>query len=331
MTLATGTIKVSASTKNITALVYTFTVYFLGVGLLIVPLWQLNIIGVVILVHALVLSATFTHEFIHGNIFKDRKLDAFWGQMMTHINGACYATWDDLVSHHFNHHIHHADFVGFDTLAYLNGIKTWKRWTYIFFEWLYFPLFELELRGRIILAPFFESQKRHLIGRTLTFMLYRTVAFIILGWFSWKAFILYAIAYISFVNIMRFADAFHHTYEYVIMGETIPKRDRIYEQAHTFSNLVSTNHPWLNLLFLNFGYHNAHHYNMSCPWHELPKLHQQVFAGESGGIMPLPKLILNYHRYRIDRLFSGQGEALLEGDSLEAFTGGIAVSFLTPP
>jgi hypothetical protein len=83
------------------------------------------------------------------------------------------------------------------------------------------------LRGRIILAPFFESQKRHLIGRTLTFMLYRTVAFIILGWFSWKAFILYAIAYISFFNIMRFADAFHHTYEYVIISETIPKRDRI--------------------------------------------------------------------------------------------------------
>jgi fatty acid desaturase len=331
MTIATDPLKVSSIMKSIIALVYTFVVYGLGIGLLLVPFWQLNLIGVIVLIHALVLSATFTHEFIHGNIFKERKLDAFWGQVMTHLNGACYATWEDLVTHHFNHHLHHADFVGFDILTYLNGSKTWKRWIYIAFEWLYLPIFELELRWRIILAPFFESEKRYLMGRTLGLMLYRTAIFALLGWFSLKALILYAIAYISFINIMRFADAFHHTYEYVIIGQEIPKRDRIYEQTHTFSNLVSTKYPWLNLLFLNFGYHNAHHYNMSCPWHELPQLHQQVFKEQPGGIMPLPQLVSNYHRYRISRLFSGQGEAVLEGDALDAFTGGIAVSFLTPP
>ncbi|MGB8699226.1 MAG: fatty acid desaturase [Thermosynechococcaceae cyanobacterium] len=192
---------------------------------------------------------------------------------------------------------------------------------------------EIALRWRIILAPFFEKDKRPLLWRNLSFMTYRTALFALLGWYSPKALLLYVIAYIAFVNLMRFADAFHHTYEYVIMGQPIPKRDRIYEQAHTFSNLVSTRFPWLNLLFLNFGYHNAHHHNMSTPWHELPKLHQEVFGDTPGGIMPLPTLVWNYHKFRLKRLFSEQGEAKLETTQsvLDAFTGGIAVSFLTPP
>jgi len=65
-------------------------------------------------------------------------------------------------------------------------------------------------------------------------MLYRTAAFTLLAWVSWKGLLLYFLAYISFVNVMRFADAFHHTYEYAIVGQDIPKRDRIYEQEHTF-------------------------------------------------------------------------------------------------
>lgn len=317
--------------KNVAAILYTFAMYSFGIVLIVVHPWQFNVLGVVLLVHALLLSATFTHEFIHGNIFKDRKLNAFWGQVMTHLNGACYATWDALVEHHFKHHLHHADFVGFDILKYLNTINPLLRSVYVVFEWLYFPIFEFEMRWRVTLAPFFDPIKRSLVWRTIGLMLYRTVAFALLGWISWKALLLYFLAYVSFVNIMRFADAFHHTYEYAIVGQEFPKRDRIYEQDHTFSNLVSLKHPWLNLLFLNFGYHNAHHHNMSVPWHELPELHQKLYSEKGGGLLLLPQLVKNYHRFRVYRLFSGQGDATLEGESLDAFTGGVAVSFLTPP
>ena len=319
--------------KNVSAILYVFLVYSIGVVFIAVQPWQYNILGVTLLVHALVLSATFTHEFIHGNIFKNRKLNAFWGQAMTHLNGACYATWDALVEHHFNHHLYHADFVGFDILKYLNTINPWLKWVYVVFEWLYFPIFEFEMRWRVILAPFFDPTKRSLIWRTIGLMLYRTIAFALLGWISWKGLLLYFLTYISFVNVMRFADAFHHTYEYAIVGQEFPKRDRIYEQDHTFSNLVSVKHTWLNLLFLNFGYHNAHHHNMSVPWHQLPELHQKLYAEKGGGVLPLPQLISNYHRFRLYRLFSGQGEATLEeGETmLDSFTGGVAVSFLTPP
>jgi fatty acid desaturase len=324
--------------KNSLALLYTFLTYGLGIALLLLSSWEWNLVGVILVTHSLILSATFTHELIHGNIFKEsRKLNAFWGQVMTHINGGCYATWDHLVSHHLNHHIHHGDFVGFDPKTHFQAMNPWLRGMYIVCEWAYLPLFEFELRWRVILAPFLEKDNHHLFRRNLGIMVYRTAAFALLGWYSPKTLILYAIAYISFVNLMHFVDAFHHTYEYVIMGQPIPKRDRTYEQKNTFSNFVSTRFPWLNLLFLNFGYHNAHHHNMSVPWHELPKLHQDVFGDASGGIMPLPDLAWNYHKFRLKRMFSGQGEASLESSSestelaIDNFIGGVAVSFLTPP
>ena len=199
-------------------------------------------------------------------------------------------------------------------------------------EWCYFPLFEFVLRGRLLLAPWLNPVQAHLWWRTLLLCIYRGALWSLLAWVSPKALGLYALAYVCFVNLMRFVDAFHHTYDYVVAGTEIPKRDRSYEQAHTFSNIVSARLTWLNLLYLNFGYHNAHHHDMRCPWYRLPQLNQTLYGAETQALLPLPQLIGNYHRFRLDRLFGGQGvvtEATTD-DSLANFTGGIGVSFLTP-
>ncbi len=319
--------------KNITAIAYVIILYSLGIVSIVIESWQLNLLGIIAIVHSLVVSTALTHEFIHGNIFKSRKFNAFWGQVMTHFNGACYATWGNLVEHHFNHHLHHVDVVGFDIIEYLQVvIDPWLHRIYVVLEWLYFPALEFEMRWRIILAPVLDHHKRHLLRRTISLILYRTVAFFILAWVSWKAILLYFLAYVCFVNIMRFVDAFHHTYEYTILGQQFPHHDRLYEQANTFSNLVSIEYPWLNLLVLNFGYHNAHHHQMNCPWHDLPALHSKLYHHQDRQLLPLPKLIHNYHRFRLARLFSGQGDAMQDGElRLDTFTGGIGVSLLTPP
>jgi fatty acid desaturase len=328
------TLKVSqidgAGARNAIAMTHVIISYGLGVGLLTVNEWLLNGIGVILLIHSLILSATFVHEFIHGNIFKERKFNEFWGQAMTHLNGACYATWQDLVQHHFNHHLHHADFVAYDISGYVKQLPWIFRKLVVFLEWAYFPAFEFILRFQLMLAPFQNSQMQHLRLRTLALFAYRSALFIVLGMISLKALILYCFAYVCFVNLMRFVDAFHHTYDYAIFGQPFPKRDRIYEQEHTFSNLVSVNYLWFNLLFLNFGYHNAHHHDMRCPWYDLPQLHEKLYGKDAKNLLPLPQLISNYHRFRLDRLFGGQGKV---EDILEttAFTGGIGVSFLTPP
>jgi fatty acid desaturase len=319
--------------KNISAITYVVAFYILGVISIITNLWQLNILGVIMIAHSLVISNGLTHEFIHGNIFKSRKLNAFWGQVMTHLNGACYAPWEKIVEHHFSHHTRHVDLVRFDIMKYLNeDLNKWLRKGYVVMEWLYFPVLEFELRWRIILDPILDENRQHLLGRVIGLACYRVIAFCLLAWISWKALLLYFLAYISFVNLVRFIDAFHHTYDYVPLGQEIIQRDRVYEQANTFTNLISVKYPWLDLLFLNFGYHNAHHHNMSCPWHELPALHAKLYGKEDFAPLFLPKLIINYHRFRLPRLFSGQGEMDEEGKiKLESFTGGISVSLLTPP
>jgi len=61
---------------------------------------------------------------------------------------------------------------------------------------------------------------------------------------------------------MRFFDVHQHTYE---AWETLERArtvevarfDRDYEQRNTFSNLLSVRHRRLNLLVLNFSYHNV--------------------------------------------------------------------------
>lgn len=322
-----------AAILNIGVLLYICLIYGLGIALLVQDAWATNAVGLVLVVHGLVLSAAMTHELIHDNIFKQRSLNRFWGQVMTHINGACYAPYEDLVQHHFNHHIYHADFVPFESAKFFDRLPSFVRRICFALEWAYFPVFEFILRWRLIVAPFINPQKSSRCGRTLVLLLYRGICFTVLGWISLRALGLYALAYICFVNLMRFADAFHHTYDYVVMGTDIPKRDRQYEQAHTFSNLVSVRYPWLNLLYLNFGYHNAHHHDMRCPWYRLPDLHHRLYGEESKCLLPLPWLVMNYHGFRLKRLVGGQGASpqnQTEG-FLSGFTGGIGVSFLTPP
>ncbi len=320
--------------QNAAALGYAIAAYGLGVGLLIVNNAWLNGLGVLLLTHGLVVSAALLHELLHGNLFKARSLNQFWGQAMTHLNGACYAPWEDLVDHHFKHHVHHADFVAFDSAAAVRSLHPAIRGLFLALEWAYFPALEFVLRWRLIAIPFTDPKRRSQRGWAVLFILYRAAFFAALAWLSWKALLLYAVAYVSFVNLMRFADAFHHTYEYVVVGDSFPKRDRLYEQSNTFSNLVSQRYPWLNLLYLNFGYHNAHHHDMRCPWYALPALHQRLYGDQSKALIELPKLVANYHRFRLDRLVSDQGDTVLldmASGAIAALTGGVGVSFLTPP
>ncbi len=309
---------------NVAAIAFTTMLYAFGVGLLVQSIWWIKLTGMVCVAYALVLSTLLTHELIHGNLFSTRSLNETFGCLITHLNGACYAPYDDIVQHHFNHHVHHADFIPFHSATYINNLPKPVRSAFLMLEWLYIPAFEYVMRWRLIWAPFYDPHKQHMRGYTLGLLIYRGALFGLLGWVSWSALILYGLAYMCFINLMRFIDAFHHTYDYVVIGEAIPQRDRTYEDVNTFSNLISTRYLWLNLLCLNFGYHNAHHYNMRCPWHQLPALHNRLYGASAHNALPLTQLIKTYHCFRIQRLFSSQADA-------SELVGGVGVSLLTPP
>lgn len=318
---------------NTLAIACTFSAYIVGIALLLLPQIGVNLLGAVILTHSLVLSAYLAHECMHGNLFESRALNAAWGTAMLWINGAIYAPFDDLMRLHIAHHVNRVDYCRFDLATFLQALPAPLRWLLLGLEWLYIPSLAFLLRLRSIAAPFWDSERRSERLRVAILLGVRGSLFALLGFLSLKALGLYFLAHVGMLTLLRFVDAFQHTYEVIAIDAPVPKRDRAHEQANTFSNVVSLRHGWLNFLLLNFGYHNAHHELMKCPWHRLPDLDQTLFSGQEPHYIPLTQLLGNYHRYRVSRIFSGQGSAISpEGTaSLEDFYGAVEVSFLVIP
>jgi len=147
--------------------------------------------------------------------------------------------------------------------------------------------------------------------------------------------IMSVLAYLIMVTVLRFADAFQHTYDaYAILeSDKVPDdklRDKPYEQGNTYSNLISVRWPWLNLLILNFPYHNAHHEQLAVPWYRLPALHQKLYGDSNGQVIPMAKLLLPFHRHRVTRVLSDDyGVVDTTAGKADGFIGAVSVSFLT--
>ncbi|HSN98406.1 MAG TPA: fatty acid desaturase, partial [Candidatus Nanopelagicales bacterium] len=99
---------------------------------------------------------------------------------------------------------------------------------------------------------------------------------------------------------------------------------------NTFSNLISTRFSVLNLLLLNFGYHNAHHARPKEPWFRLPAVHDELFGESCGQVVLLRDLLTDYHRYRVKRILDvGYGQVNEEPNRKDATRhGAVGVSIL---
>jgi len=322
-------------------MLYTLGSYGGSIGLLLAENGWLNAIGVGLLTHSLVLSAYLAHEFMHGIPFATMKWNTLGGNIMLWLNGSCYIHFQELRQMHIAHHVNRIDYCRFNIAASLQSAPYGLRFLLLGLEWLYFPSLAFLLRIRLMFAPFLTPDRQPDRGRTMFIMLIRTSLFAVLASFSTKAILLYFVAYISMIHILRFIDAFQHTYDSLPVGEPIPEHHknvslesaRRYEQANTFSNVISVRFPWLNLLLLNFGYHNAHHEATQCPWYHLPALNRALYADQSHHYITLLELVVNYHRFRVSRILTGQGQAVDRDNNrqLSTFYGAIEVSFLVVP
>ena len=313
---------------NEIAITYTFLGYVGGIALLFLTNTWLNIVGVVFLTHSLIYSAYLSHEFMHGTIFKDRRRNVIFGQLMVWLNGGCYYGLQALTLQHIAHHIDRVDVFTFDIPAAIQKLSTPVRRIIFALEWCYFPIVSFWSRWRAIWKNW---QKPEQIQRITCIFAIRLTAFILIGIISLKALLLYFLSYVGMITVLRFIDAFQHTYDAFPVGTELPKRDCDHEQLHTYSNLISHRYPWLNLLVLNFGYHNAHHAVMKCPWHSIPELNNELAQNKNVNYISLSQQLFSYHRYRVSRLASGQGDATGEmgNRDYEQFFGAVDVSFIT--
>lgn len=322
------------------SLAFSFAIfgYAFGVYMLFANSVLVNIAGVLLTAQSLIISAYLLHEFSHWSIFKTPDNNRRWGILMSWINGSCYSTFEEIRSKHMHHHVDRADVLTFNVQHLMRNMPVFARNSIKMLEWAYIPALEILMHFLVIILPFFKPEWHYKRPRLLVILLVRVPLFALMAYISIKAWLLYLLAYGIMLTALRFADAFQHTYD-VFLESTLAQsdgkiadgklRDRAYEQANTFSNLTSLQYPWLNLMFLNFPYHNAHHEKPIAPWFQLPKLHNELFGDSTKlPIIPMSKLLTAYHRHRVKRLQSDD-YGVLTNDSANAFIGAVGVSFLT--
>lgn len=318
---------------NLWALLYVVFAYFGGWAQFLSNNIYLYPLGVLLLAHGMVIAAYLIHECAHNTIFTDNKDNANLGRVLMWVTGACYGTYEEIRHKHFRHHVDKADVVAFDYRSRLQRypvlVKVMRA-----LEWLYIPAVEIMMHLLVLLLPFTMQNRRHKRKLVLTVLFIRGSIFAAIFYIEPIAVPLYMVAYLLFLTVMRFMDVHQHTYEIFETldqprGPEARRFDHDYEQRNTFSNMISQRHPWLNLLVLNFGYHNAHHEKPTTPWYRLPALHKELFDDDQQQVLPFKNLLKSYHEYRVPRMLNED-----EGDigSLEKgrhFVGVDGVSFLT--
>jgi fatty acid desaturase len=299
--------------------------------------WLLNGLGVLLCAQSMVWAAYLIHEAAHQALFAGPRLNRIAGEVASFIAGSSYASFERIRRLHIRHHLDRADLCCFDYRAFIGRRPRLCRVLQAL-EWAYIPATEVLMHLQVIWRPLLVRSQRAYLPRAMTMLALRAAVLVLLAIWSLKALLLYCVAYALLLHALNFFDCFHHSFEnFTVTGdEPIPmgNRDRGYEQANTYSNLISVRHPWLNLLILNFAYHNAHHHRASLPWYRLPRLHRQVFGTANHNVLPMRVLLANWHRFRVLRVTAGDYGAPATGASAGAgaaagFVGAHGVSFLT--
>lgn len=313
---------------------YMLASYVGGFGLILSEHWALNGLGVLLLAHSMVISAYMLHEAAHHSLFRKPKYNRWFGEICLWITGCSYSHFDDVLHKHNRHHIDRADIVSFDFRTLLPKHPSLLK-TITLLEWAFIPALEIWMHLMVLVLPFTKPSRHQRRMRVVLVLIIRVALFAALASISLDVLWLYPLSYLLFMTLMRFMDVHQHTYEvYETLdqkrGPEAKLRDKEFEQRNTYSNLLSERYPWLNLLVLNFCYHNVHHASMLQPWYRLPKLHQDMFGDQSPQQLTFRHLIKSFIRYRVPRILNGDPVDLpVKQDEGETFIGVDGVSFLT--
>ncbi|NNE37729.1 MAG: fatty acid desaturase [Gammaproteobacteria bacterium] len=274
------------------------------------------------LAHSLIIAAYLLHECMHNTIFKSSKHNEILGKVLSWFTGAVYTPYEILKQKHLRHHADRVDVLLLDTND-LFGKSPLLTWLAKKLQYVYVPAFEILTHVLSILAPFYIVSRKQYRGYVIRVITGRLVFFLLLASIEIMILLAYFVAYLLFLFVLGFMDTFQHLYEvrYSLNSNKVLREfDREYEESHTFSNLISQHHPWLNLLVLNFCYHNVHHYKSGLPWHELPDVHESRYRDKAAPVICLGEQLRRYHRERCN-CFSSK-------NSVTKDVGATGVSFL---
>ncbi len=321
------------------AVLYAFAAYALGIAGLFYESLPVNLAATLLLAHGMVIAAYVIHECGHNNVFRLSRHNAVLGRIMSWLCGAAYGTYEDIRYKHFRHHVDNDDVVWFEYDEFFDRHPLLTKIVQAL-EFLYIPAQDLLMHAIMIFTSFIIPERRKQRVRNVVVIAVRGGVFLLLLIFFPKTAALYAVAYLIMMHVLRFMDMLQHDYPYnpTLFNYVDPphKGDDNWEQAHTFSNPLSLRFEKINWLTLNFGFHNAHHSNMSVPWYRLPALHRELTGNDPDSVIPLPSQLRLFHRNRVLRVYSEQPPEYPYGaDYLQAARagegpiGGNAASFIT--
>ncbi len=324
------------------AVLYGVGAYFLGLfGLFSDNAW-INLGSTLLLGHGMTISAYMIHECGHNTVFRSNAHNALLGRFLNWICGSSYGTFEDIRYKHFRHHMDNDDSVWFLSEVYFEQHPRLAEFIKLC-EWFYIPAHEFLMHFITVFCAFIIPQRRDQMLRNVLVILLRGGVFFSVLFYDPKAAVLYSVAYMIMLHILRLKDGLQHDYgnNPILFVENAPSRfgGRKTEQAHTYSNPECVKYDWPNWFTLCFGYHNAHHKRPTVPWYRLPAYHREQFGNDPEMMIPLSVQLRIYHKYRVQRVTQSGGELDELPDAMEQeylrraragqVYGGNAVSFLT--
>ena len=318
---------------------YAIGAYATGLLGLFHESWAIRLPATLLLAHGMIIAAYLIHECGHNSIFRRSRHNALLGRFMSWLCGAAYGTYEDIRYKHFRHHVDNDDVVWFEYDRFFERHAGLVQLIQVL-EYLYIPAQDLLMHFIMVFTSFIIPQRRQQRVRNVTVILIRGSVFLTVAIIAPQAALLYAVAYLIMMQVLRFMDMLQHDYPYnpTLFDYVDPphKGDYDWEQEHTFSNPQSLRFEKLNWLTLNFGYHNAHHSNMNVPWYRLPELHRDLTGNDPDRVIPFLSQLKLLHRNRVVRVYSAQELTYPQGaDYLQAARagagpiGGNAASFIT--
>ncbi|WP_241294725.1 fatty acid desaturase family protein [Burkholderia stabilis] len=286
---------------------YTFGGYLLSLYLVTRPGWMLPLAGVPLMAHTMILSALLTHECMHGTMSKRPALNAHLGRASTLISGACYVPYALLRRQHLDHHRNRVGYDGFSITRWVASLPPALRRVVMALEWCYVPVLSYVARFRSLAMPFLQAQHRPLRTRIAIVLLLRGACYLALLSISPWSWLWIFCAHGAMLTILRIYDCFHHTFEVIALGTPMPRLERDYEQRNTYSSLISREHMWLNRIFLNYGFHNAHHAFPNAHWTDLARIDAALYPASRAHCIHRRELLRGYHRHRVARILEGLG------------------------
>lgn len=215
-----------------------------------------------------------SHDCAHNSVFRSKRANTLLGECLSALNGLSFFSFDDYRKDHNRHHAEKIDLTGFDSKRFSKNHPELFE-IIAFLERLYIPAYYYLIKISNVYQAIVSGGRHGAVRAIVSSCLY-AVMFTAFAWISMPLVLVWLVASIARIHVVRFVDCFQHSYQQVPPQDDGVSNDKLYEIQNTFSVPVARRLTFLNLIILNFGYHTAHHCFPTCPWYMLPTLERRI-------------------------------------------------------